>query len=140
MRNPLKGEASLSVEGEDLLLVIDNNALVMAEGVTGESFVASVAHLVDCEEDGLAPKLGTLRAFLWAALRSEHPELDLATCGDIVLRQRVDATAAIVTALVGAMPKEPAQGEAAAPVETPADTIGGTGTTRSRGGRKRANA
>lgn len=75
--NKLRGEFTLESEGKGLRLVIDVNGLCIAEDMLDASASEFIARLAKGD-------LRTIRAVLFAATRTFHPEFDVKDAGDII--------------------------------------------------------
>ncbi|HEX8555779.1 MAG TPA: hypothetical protein VF695_13820 [Sphingomonas sp.] len=125
MRDPLRGEAAVDTDDGELVLIVDNAALVAVEQLIDVSFLEVAQHLLEREASGRPAKLEIMQGLLWAALRRRHADYTPAHCGDLLLREGERVRPALINALVGALPrKDDASGEAKAPVTMPADGIG----------------
>lgn len=84
--NPLKGEATVEVDGSTLTLVLDNNAWCEIEEVLDLSYLEVLAKLFASAVEDRPPQNRIMRAILWGATREHHPELTLRDCGDLLMR------------------------------------------------------
>lgn len=98
MANPLRGEAALEVDGQQLTLVIDINALCEAEEALGLDVDLMLAKYA------AGTSVRMVRALVWAGLQARHP-CTLDEAGGIVSRAGfLPAKAALEKALKAAMP------------------------------------
>ena len=81
MANPLRGEASFEVEGKPYRVKFDWNAAAEYEDATGRALSDA---LLDVAKQRLSAK--SLRAFLWAGLQANHPEVAIRDAGDILAK------------------------------------------------------
>lgn len=102
MANPMRGEATISVDGEDFPLRLDMNAMVEAETVTG----LSIAEIAVSLSSMMTFKAGTARALLWAGIRAGGRKgYTLEAAGDLLgVVGMPTAMQAIGSALAGAFP------------------------------------
>lgn len=101
MANPLRGEVDLVVGEKTYVIRLSINAMVEAETVMGMGIGDVIAELQD------RPKLGTLRALLWAGLREHQPKITLEAAGEIIAEIGFQKVAEIVgNALSLAFPDE----------------------------------
>lgn len=84
MANAFKGQVSITHEGERLTLTLDFNALADFEGETGRNAL----EVLEAFERKKSMSLGDMRAFIWAALIQEHPEMTLKDAGRILSSNR----------------------------------------------------
>lgn len=104
MANPHRGEVSFKTPDAEYTLVLSTNALCELETETGKSVPAIVGDM---------ERVSTLRALLWASLRTRQPEISIAQAGEIIDRAGiVNTTEAITRALNAAFPKAPKGGPA----------------------------
>lgn len=104
MANPHRGEMSFKTPDAEYTLVLSTNALCELEEELGKSVPAIVSDM---------QRLSTLRALLWASLRTRHPDISLAQAGEIIDRAgMVKTTEAITRTLNAAFPKAPKGGPA----------------------------
>lgn len=97
MANPHRGEVSFKTPDAEYTLVLSTNALCELESETGKSVPAIVGDM---------ERVSTLRALLWASLRTRQPEISIAQAGEIIDRAGiVKTTEAITRALNAAFPK-----------------------------------
>lgn len=115
MTNPYRGEASISVDGEDIPIRLDMNAMVEAETVTGISIGEIALSLTSV----MTFKAGTARALLWAGIKAGGRKgYTIEAAGDLLGKIGMAAAAEkIGLALAGAFPraKPQADSEAADP-------------------------
>lgn len=115
MANPMRGEATISVDGEDIALRFDMNAMVEAETVTG----LSIGEIAVSLSNVMTFRAGTARALLWAGIRTGGRKgYTLEAAGDLLGKIGMAAAAEkIGLALAGAFPraKPQADSEAADP-------------------------
>ncbi|WP_374578296.1 hypothetical protein [Phenylobacterium sp.] len=79
MTNLLRAEVSLEVSKDEVLsLVFDFDTLVSVEDQLDKSIFQIMAQVQG------APRLGLLRALLWAATRERHPQITPARAGQII--------------------------------------------------------
>lgn len=103
MANPHRGEVEITAAGQTYALVYTINALCEAEEATGSNILGDLT------------RLSTLRAIMWAGLRTRHPGITKATAGDIIQAMGISAAQDAVTkALALAFPKPAADGEGGA--------------------------
>lgn len=121
MVRKLKGEVSLQVEEQTFQLVYDVNALCAIEDVLDKSVLEVMTSI-----KGM-PKLGLVRALVWAGLRRHHEQMSLNDAGDLVMAAGMGpALMAVQEGIQAAFPqpKEDAKGTGD-PQGTPAaDGIG----------------
>jgi hypothetical protein len=117
--NRFRGEAALIAGTETLMLVVDINALILAEEETG----LALKPLLD-ELDG-SLRLKMIRALLWSALQANHP-CNLLRAGEIIGEAGIAETReALAKAVAGAFPPRNAAEGGAKP--DPQKAAGGTG-------------
>lgn len=113
MANPMRGEATISVDGEDIPLRLDMNAMVEAETVTG----LSIGEIAVSLSSVMTFRAGTARALLWAGIRAGGRKgYTLDAAGDLLGKIGMAVAAEkIGAALAGAFPRaQPhTEGEAA---------------------------
>jgi hypothetical protein len=125
MPNIVKGQVPLTLsDGRSLTLVLDFDALVEAEGAYRKPLGALMA-------DASAGFVGAVRALLYGALRSHHPEMSLRDAGDLFSTDADAIKDALAHAGDAAFPKEGKEGPNP-PVKTQ------RGKTSGRSGAKRA--
>lgn len=97
MANPHRGEVLFKTPDAEYTLVLSTNALCELETEVGKSIPAIVADL---------ERMTTLRAVLWACLRTKHCQISLAQAGEIMdSAGMAETTDAITRALNAAFPK-----------------------------------
>ena len=97
MANPHRGEVAFKAGDADFTLVYSTNAICELEDALNRGLNAIVADI---------EKLSTVRALLWAGLRTRHPDTTMAGAGEIIDKTGVAAaTEAIGRALNAAFPK-----------------------------------
>jgi hypothetical protein len=96
----LEGTASFRIGGTTYRLVYNNDVFCEIEGLVGCSFLAVLKELSEGQ-----PRLGSIRALLWAGLQNQHPEIEIGQCGDWILAGEQDAIDAMTRAVTAAMPK-----------------------------------
>lgn len=114
MPNPYRGETQF-VNGEDeYTLVFHVNALCEVEALLDKPWGRVAVELG--QRDGAS--LQTIRALIWAGLRTHHPEIKLAKAGDLISHLGMKRCGeVVVTALEAAFPEvsDDADGEADPP-------------------------
>jgi hypothetical protein len=104
MSNPHRGEVSFKTPDAEYTLVLSTNALCELEAETNKSLPAILADM---------ERVTTVRALLWALLRTKQPDVTLAQAGEIIDRVGMPKTTeAIVRAIAAAHPKAPKGGTA----------------------------
>lgn len=122
MANRLMGEALASLEGRTLTLAFDNPAWMTVEDLLGGGdYLEIVSAMLKREAEGKSPLPFTMRALLFAATRTYHPELSLEDCVALLAAEPAPLYAALGEAMRASIPfaKAPAPGEAP-PAATPA--------------------
>lgn len=76
--NPFRGESPLVVDGRAYTLMLDFNALCIAESALG----IDIDEIIPRYERGLS--LTLVRGLVWAALQRVHPEITLDMTGDLI--------------------------------------------------------
>jgi len=130
MANPAKGEASLRLsDGRELTLHYDFDSLCAVE----EAADKAIGKVLQEISEG-APRLTTARALIYGGLRFHHPDLSLATAGELILSDGPQLTEAMNKALMSAFPQasEGKQGT------NPPSRRRGTGSRSSRSGQDKA--
>lgn len=109
MANPMRGEASIEIDGEDVPLKLDINAIVEAEMATG----LSIAQIAVSLGDAMTFKAGTARALLWAGIKAGGRKgFTIVAAGKLLGEIGMEAAAkAISAALAGAFPKPEAKAD-----------------------------
>ena len=109
MTNLIRGEVDLEVSKDEVLrLVFDYDTLVSVEDQLDKSIFVIMAQIQG------APRLGLLRALLWAATREKHAEITPQRAGQIIQKVGVvEISERLVTGLKAAYPDPTASGEAA---------------------------
>lgn len=122
--NRLKGEVALALpDDRNLTLVLDHEALISAEGAFGEPMHLLLAKM----ELGF---VGAVRAFLWGALRTHHPEITKTDAAAILFEHGELVQEALKQAREAAAPDAPEPDEEAegnAPRRQDGKTSGGNG-------------
>lgn len=119
MTNPVRGEVPLKLKDRALTLVLDHEALMQAESAFGKPLPMLLA---EARLGFQAP----VRALLFGALRTHHPEITLAEASAIYLREGDAVAAALEAAELAGLADDPA----------PGNKVGGA---KPAGGRKGAN-
>jgi len=119
MANPVKGEVDFPVGDKVYTLRLSINQIIEVETLTGRSILQLAAMFNDVQ----AITAGTLRAMLWGALRTHHPEIDLIGAGDIMAEARLEPTIQHVGAALQAAFPKPEDKQSPSPV----GDQGGTG-------------
>lgn len=94
MANAFKGQVSVEHEGKRYALTLDFNALADFEGQTGKDPL----EILEGFEKTKAMSINDMRAFFWAALIQEHPEVTMRDAGRI-LSSNPKALAAALSAV-----------------------------------------
>lgn len=89
MANPIKGEVARTIDGDEYVFVMDVNSCCELEALTGR------------KTSDLVPLVGTgdmtvLRAFVWAACRVNHGDVDLAEAGRLINEIKPPAASALI--------------------------------------------
>lgn len=138
MANPLKGEVPVALaDGRQLVLVLDIEALIEAEAAYGKPMRVMM-------QDAAREFIGALRAVLFGALRTHHPDITLREAAGMLSNQR-DAEAisdALGRAAEAGFPQT-AEGKQGA--NPPGTSSGASGAKRGStptpsGGRRRARS
>ena len=95
----LEGTASFRIGGETYRLVYNNDAFVEVEDLLGRSFLDVLAELSKGN-----PRIGSIRALLWAGLQNQHQGIELGQCGDWLMQGEQAAIDAMSKAIQAAMP------------------------------------
>lgn len=90
MANALRGEVDIEVDKKTLTLRLSINAMAEAETILG----AGIADIIGELQQN--PKVGTLRALLWAGLREHQPKTTLADAGEIIGALGVQRAAEVI--------------------------------------------
>lgn len=103
--NPVRGESPFIVDGRAYTLVLDFNALCIAETALG----IDIDEIIPRYERGLS--LTLVRGLTWAALQRAHPEMTLDMTGDLLAQAGLPAARealnlALTNAFGGAAEKE----------------------------------
>lgn len=77
----MQATAELAVNGKNLTLLFDINALCDLEEETDKSFPEIIREMT-AAPTGVSMRM--LRALLWAGLRANHPEVDIGAAGRII--------------------------------------------------------
>ncbi|SOC13740.1 hypothetical protein SAMN05877809_1077 [Rhodobacter sp. JA431] len=101
-----EGEASFTFKGAAYRLVIDFNALADFEDQIGENAFARLDRSSEVPLTAVEQ-----RAFLWAALRDQHPQIDLRGAGKMVKAGRLAFRAALASFLAEPETGEEEEGE-----------------------------
>jgi hypothetical protein len=97
MANPHRGEVSFKTPDAEYTLVLSTNALCELEAETEKSLPSIMRDI---------ERVTTVRALLWALLRTKHPDVALAQAGDIIDGAGMAKTTdAIMRAISAAQPK-----------------------------------
>lgn len=80
MANPIKGEASLKVEGREYTLCFSIDAMCALEEKLDRTMQDIMSDLTDPTRIGVR----LTRALLWASLREHHSEITLKMAGDLI--------------------------------------------------------
>lgn len=115
--NPIRGESPFIVDGRSYTLVLDINALCLAESALG----IDIDEIIPRYERGLS--LNLVRGLVWAALNRSHPEITLEATGDLIGKAGLPESR---EALNGALKN--AFGEPEKEKARPKPKRGGTGT------------
>lgn len=107
MANRLKGEASFTLDGEEMTLLFDAEAFLEIEDRTGRSVFAIMT-------EGGEVKLGTMAQVLSVGLQRHHGDVSRVDAADMLLAVP-DTQQALLTALEAAMPS--AEGNVKAPTK-----------------------
>lgn len=75
MANPHRGEVAFKAGEANYILVYSTNAICELEEALGKGLNAIVADM---------ERLSTVRAILWAGLRSRQPDITMAGAGEII--------------------------------------------------------
>jgi len=98
--NKERGEVSIDVDGKRYIFRLTVNAICEIETETGKPFEAAAREL----QSG---QMRTVRLFVWAALRHQHPDLTLEQAGDIMTSAGLqDVLAPLVEAIHLAFPSQ----------------------------------
>jgi hypothetical protein len=104
MSNAHKGEVSFKVQDAEYTLVMSWNAMCELEAETEKSLPTVLKDL---------QRATTVRALLWALLRTKHPDITLTQAGNIIDQVGpVKTTEVIMRAIGAAQPKTPKGGTA----------------------------
>lgn len=104
MANPHRGEVSFKTPDAEYTLILSTNALCELEAETEKSLPAIMRDI---------ERVTTVRALLWALLRTKQPDISLAQAGEIIDRAGMaKTTEAIMRAIGAAQPKAPKGGAA----------------------------
>jgi len=96
MANPALGEVAFRVAGTEYTLKFSTNSICELEDHLGKGLNVIVGDL---------ERVSSVRALLWAGLRSKHSEITLKGAGEIIDRAGMPATVeAISMALTAAFP------------------------------------
>lgn len=127
MVNPIRGQAICELgDGTTLTLVVDFEALAIAEEVADKGVNDLLAEM------GGEPRMKTMRAIIYGALRERHPDLDLQSVGSILLSP-ADGTIvsqALGRAIAGAFSETGG-------AQNPPAPSSGAGTASSKTGRRK---
>lgn len=111
----LRGEASFELDGRTVTLVYDNDAFCAVEDAAGGRSFLEVLEEFQTGNGGRKPRLGSLRALLWAGFVAKHPEVTLSDAGDMIMSGNEAALEAMGKAIEAAMPEAPDDGTANPP-------------------------
>ncbi|WP_375290409.1 hypothetical protein [Qipengyuania sp.] len=136
--NILKGEVPLSLPDKRCFtLTLNHEALISAEAAYGKPLNLLM-------QDMAMGFVGAVRALLWAALQSRHPEIDRTVAAEILFEHGEEVQAALNAAAEAAAPAEPRSTEGNEPSRQAGKTSGGSGarsgSTRKRSSRQRREA
>ena len=97
MANPHRGEVSFKTPDAEYTLILSTNALCELEDETGKSLPSIMRDI---------ERVTTVRALLWALLRTKQPDISLSQAGEIIDRAGMaKTTEAIMRAISAAQPK-----------------------------------
>lgn len=105
MSNKFKGEIETATGHK---MILDMNAMANLEDITGKKALDIVADI-----EALNASVSDIRAFYWACLIRNHPEITLAEAGE-VYTQDTDAFIRVLTAAVPQAPAGSVEGNAKA--------------------------
>lgn len=102
MPNPARGEVALKAGDQTYTLSMSINAICCVE----EHFdlpIASVAERLNVDN----PRMGDVRAFLWATLQDHHPDMTMQDAGRLAVDGGIPAVlAALGKVLTAAFPQD----------------------------------
>lgn len=127
---PIGQKSYTTNAGTELIFFYDYDALVMVEEKVGRSF----GEILDGLRSG-KPRLGDLRALIWAGLQRYHPELTLTDAGELVLSEGIELGATMREAMAAAMPEPEPGGRRA----NPTNARRGNGASSSARGSRRGS-
>lgn len=94
MANKFKGEVQVVVDGVTYTLRMDMNAMCAFEELTGKKAIPTLEAM---EVEGGMGSVSDMRAFMWAMLQEDHPEVTLKDAGRI-MSENVDALGEAIAA------------------------------------------
>ncbi len=98
MSNPLRGETPLKLgDGREFTLVLDMDGLIEAESAYGKPLPRLVA-------DSAAGFMGALRALLYGAMKTKHPEASLRDASAMLQANGAAVEEALASAVEAAFP------------------------------------
>lgn len=100
MANPLRGEITVEVDGQEYRLVLSLNALVELQHAVGKPHVAVF-------EGAARGDLADIRALFWAALRKHHGDMSLDDVGDWIDRAGLERLAGQMAGLASSAVPDP---------------------------------
>lgn len=101
--NSFRGVSQFDALGQSWTMRIDMNTFAFIEEESGRPGLEVIDEL---ERGGGVPKITTMRLVLFAALKRDHPEIDLFRAGDILSEK----PGVVMEAIMAAMPKEEDRG------------------------------